>query len=382
MYIRVVLTVKNPLKSSQMKTIFKSAMLLASALVVFSSCLKEQTALSIEDIPGSAKVMGILTYNKGQAYEGGKFIELKEVAAGVEVIVKVHNKTLSPNGNATGTTDYATTTKEDGSFEVIVPAVDGGVSYEIFAPSFQDTYKSLSERSWKDGEPVFDESEGVYELSKTGSMTLKPGSVAVENAVYTFPPFAQEKSLPTYVTLIVEAGIGVCVEEKVLVNQTTNESKKIPGAALEYAEGVDVVVKVTYGPDYDNQVRYYGGTTGSKGTFELQIPATSEDMSADIQLMAREFIGEDDFVYYTYNDDRTGTKEHEITAGGYTFLQHSTSGCGLRSFEFFTPVASVTMQVGTVVTGADEDKLYFTSYYDFNWASKWTADKLGVEEEE
>ena len=365
-----------------MKTIFKSAMLLASALVVFSSCLKEQTALSIEDIPGSAKVMGILTFNKGQAYEGGKFIELKEVAAGVEVIVKVDNASLSPNGNATGTTDYATTTKEDGSFEVIVPAVDGGVSYEIFAPSFQDTYKSLSERSWKDGEPVFDESEGVYELSKTGSMTLKPGSVAVENAVYTFKPFAQDKSLPTYVTLIVEAGIGVCVEEKVLVNQTTNESKKIPGATLEYAEGIDVVVKVTYGPDYDNQVRYYGGTTGSKGTFELQIPATSEDMSADIQLMAREFIGEEDFVYYTYNDDRTGTKEHEIVAGGYTFEQYSTSGCGLRSFEFFTPVASVTMQVGTIVTGADEDKLYSTSYRDFDWASKWTADKLGVEEEE
>ena len=365
-----------------MKTIFKSAMLLASALVVFSSCLKEQTALSIEDIPGSAKVMGILTFNKGQAYEGGKFIELKEVAAGVEVIVKVDNASLSPNGNATGTTDYATTTKEDGSFEVIVPAVDGGVSYEIFAPSFQDTYKSLSERSWKDGEPVFDESEGVYELSKTGSMTLKPGSVAVENAVYTFKPFAEDKSLPTYVTLIVEAGIGVCIEEKVLVNQTTNDSKKIPGATLEYAEGIDVVVKVTYGPDYDNQVRYYGGTTGSKGTFELEIPATSEDMSADIQLMAREFIGEEDFVYYTYNDDRTGTKEHEITAGGYTFVQYSTSGCGQRSFEFFTPVASVTMQVGTVVTGADEDKLYFTSYSDFNWASKWTADKLGVEEEE
>lgn len=382
MYLRVVLTVKNPLKSSQMKTIFKSAMLLASALVVFSSCLKEQTALSIEDIPGSAKVMGILTFNKGQAYEGGKFIELKEVAAGVEVIVKVDNASLSPNGNATGTTDYATTTNEDGSFEVIVPAVDGGVSYEIFAPSFQDTYKSLSERSWKDGEPVFDESEGVYELSKAGSMTLKPGSVAVENAVYTFKPFAEDKSLPTYVTLIVEAGIGVCVEEKVLVNQTTNESKKIPGATLEYAEGIDVVVKVTYGPDYDNQVRYYGGTTGSKGTFELEIPATSEDMSADIQLMAREFIGDDDFVYYTYNDDGTGTKEHEIAAGGYTFVQYSTSGCGQRSFEFFTPVASVTMQVGTIVTGADEDNLYFTSYYGFDWGSKWTADKLGVEEEE
>lgn len=365
-----------------MKTIFKSAMLLASALVVFSSCLKEQTALSIEDIPGTAKVMGILTFNKGQAYEGGKFVELKEAAAGVEVIVKVDNAKLSPNGNATGTTDYAATTKEDGSFEVIVPAVDKGVTYEIFAPSFQDTYKSLSERSWKDGEPVFDEKDGVYELSKSGSMTLKPGSVAVENAVYTFKPFAEGKSLPTYVTLVVEAGIGVCVEEKVLLNEATGESKKIPGAALEYAEGIDVVVKVTYGPDYDNQVRYYGGTTGSKGSFELEIPATTEDMTADIQLMAREFIGGDEFVYYTENEDRTGTKEHEIAAGSYTFVQHSTSGCGPRSFEFFTPVASVTMKVGTIVSGADEDNLYLTSLYEYGWSDKWTADKLGVEEDE
>lgn len=360
-----------------MKTIFKVAMLLASALVMFSSCLKEQTALEIEDIPGTAKVMGVLTYNEGQAYEDGKFVELKKVAAGVEVIVKVDNASLSPTGNATGTTDYSATTDENGAFEVIVPAVDKGVDYEIFAPSFQGIRKELKNDCWKGGMPVFDEAEGVFELSQTGSMKLKPGSVSVEKAAYTFKPFAQEKTLPTYVTLRVKAGIGVCVKEKV-TDSNTSQSYDRPSAALEFAKGVDVVVRVTYGDDYDGAVRYYGGTTGSDGTFELEIPATSEDMKADIQLMAREFIGEDDFTYYTDNEDGTGVVSHDITGGLYTFVHYDTEGCGLRNFEFFTPEASVTMIVGTVEEGADEDDLYFD--YAYSWKDKWSASLLGVEE--
>lgn len=371
-----------------MKTIFKSAMLIASALVVFSSCLKEQTALSIEDIPGTAKVMGTLTYNEGQAYEGGKFVELKKVAAGVEVVVKVFNDDLTPadessddpNVSVTGYTDYSTITDENGAFEIEVPAVDNGVKYKIFAPSFEGVKKELKADCWKGGEPVFDEAEGVFVLDdQPGSMTLKPGSISVEKVAYSFKPFAQEKVLPTYVTLIVEAGIGVCVQETVTDNNSS-QSYKRPSAALEYAKGIDVVVQVTYGEDYDGEVRYYGGTTGSDGTFELEIPATSEDMKADIQLQAREFVGEEDFTYYTYNDDRTGTVSHDITGGLYTFVQFDTAGCGERNFEFFTPVASVTMQVGSIVSGADEDGLYFESYFDYGWSDKWDASKLGVEE--
>ena len=64
-----------------MKTIVKVAMLFASALMVFSSCLKEQTGLTIEDIPGTAKISGKLMINEGQAYQGGKFVELLKPAA-------------------------------------------------------------------------------------------------------------------------------------------------------------------------------------------------------------------------------------------------------------------------------------------------------------
>lgn len=357
-----------------MKTIVKASMLFASAMVMFSSCLKEQTTLEIEDIPGVAKVMGVLTYSEGQAYEGGQFVELKKPAANVELIVKVDNASLSPNGQASGTTDYSTMTKEDGSFEVIIPAVDRGVSYTLFAPSFQGVCNTLSDKCIKDGEIIFDKKEGVFELSREGASPLQPGSVDVVNASYSFKAFAEEKYLSTHVSLIVEAGIGICTKEKVEVYD--GETIYQPSATLEYASGVDVVVKVTYGEDYDNEVRYYGATTGNDGTAVMRIPATSEDMTANIEIFAKEFVGEDDFVYYTMNDEGDGVDNHEIVGGLYTFSQFSTAGTGLRSFEFFIPIVSVTMTVNTIVSGADEDNLFNASdYYGF-----WDADELGKEE--
>ena len=72
-----------------MKTIVKAAMLFASALMVFSSCLKEQTGLSVEDIPGVAKISGKLMINEGQAYEEGRFVELLLFAATIPTIIAV-----------------------------------------------------------------------------------------------------------------------------------------------------------------------------------------------------------------------------------------------------------------------------------------------------
>ena len=72
--------INNQQNLTYMKTIVKAAMLFASAMMLFSSCLKEQTGLSVEDIPGVAKISGKLMINEGQAYEGGKFVELLKPA--------------------------------------------------------------------------------------------------------------------------------------------------------------------------------------------------------------------------------------------------------------------------------------------------------------
>ena len=73
-------------------------MLLASALVVFSSCLKEQTSLDIEKIPGTAKVTGTLVIWEGTDFVDGKFVSLKKPSANTEVTVRVHNNSFTTGG--------------------------------------------------------------------------------------------------------------------------------------------------------------------------------------------------------------------------------------------------------------------------------------------
>ena len=387
MYLRVVLTVKNPLKSSQMKTIFKSAMLLASALVVFSSCLKEQTALSIEDIPGSAKVMGILTFNKGQAYEGGKFIELKEVAAGVEVIVKVDNASLSPNGNATGTTDYATTTDENGVFEVIIPAVDGGVTYEIFAPSFQGVKKELSASCMKENELVFEENEGVFEFRYTGANSLYPGSVEVVNQEYSFKPFASTKTLSTYVDFIVAVGKGIAA--KTTVENVTSAYQYEYKGELEPADNADVILEVEYGDDYDGAVRYYGATTDKDGLAVFSIPATSVEAMSEawIDVNVKSFKGDGEFEYFSWNNELGKESSFALADGEYYYSMYYPNDnyaayYGSYDFEFFTNVVKVAMVVfnNNMTTSADENTGINAEKYDaYNYLSDWHPSKFDLE---
>ena len=149
-----------------MKTIVKAAMLFASAMMLFSSCLKGQTGLTVEDIPGVAKISGKLMINEGQAYEGGKFVELLKPAANYELVARVSNASLSPTSSAQGYTDYSVTTNEDGTFEIVIPAVDGGVDCELVAPSFLGVQSQLSSAAISEGQMLFENVEGKYSYKK------------------------------------------------------------------------------------------------------------------------------------------------------------------------------------------------------------------------
>lgn len=343
-----------------MKTIVKAAMLFASALVVFSSCLKEQTGLSIEDIPGKAKIMGRLSINEGQTYEGGKFVDLKKPAANVEVIVKVSNSSLSPT-SADGYTDYKTTTNEDGSFEVVIPAVDGGVSYEVVAPAIVGTMKTLSSAVIKDGEFLFEDQEGVYEFSKKGNGVM-PGSVEVVNGTYTFEAFDKDVALSEYVDLRVAVGLGIPSKTR----QGTDELQYgyEYNGEIEEADGVDVVVSVTYkhddDGDYKNQTVSYGGTTGDDGHVLISLPCTSAAAmkSAEISIEAREFLGKDNFTYYSLsmNEENSSDKREKsatIEAEKYTFAAAPVK-MSSPNFDFFLPTEKIVMTVNKIKEGADK----------------------------
>lgn len=390
-----------------MKTIVKVAMLFASALMVFSSCLKEQTGLTIEDIPGTAKISGKLMINEGQAYQGGKFVELLKPAANYELIVKVHNNTLFKNAAPDTYTNYTVTTGEDGTFELVIPAVDAGVDCDVVGPAFLGKQTKLSATAINDGELLFEEVEGKYSFNKNLS-SLRPGDVEVVNGVYSFNPTDADVVLDEYVDLAVAVGFGLpsSTTSKKEDYQTYNPTYKYNGEIVP-AEGVDVIVKVTYGHDedgnYKNQTVAYPGTTDSDGLLVISLPCTSKEAmkSATINVQARELLGAEDFTYYTlaqHNDDYTknAQRSFDIPAETYTFAQ-SASDCKSRyNFDFFMPLVKVVMTVnqidGTdegIVTLYDDDKDNNASleernksYYEDlkgNYASFWSVNKFEVE---
>lgn len=389
-----------------MKTIVKVAMLFASALMVFSSCLKEQTGLTIEDIPGTAKISGKLMINEGQAYEGGKFVELLKPAANYELIIKVSNNSLSPT-SAQGNTDYTVTTNEDGTFEVVIPAVDAGVDCEVVAPAFLGKQTKLSATAINNGEMLFEEVEGKYSFNKNLT-SLKPGDVEVVNGVYSFNPTEADVVLDEYVELCIAVGFGLpsSTTSKKEDYQVSYPTYKYNGEIVA-AQDVDVIVRVTYNHDEDGNYKgktvAYPGTTDADGLLYISLPCTSKEAmkAAAINVEARECLGTDDFTYFTlarHNDDysKNAQRSCDIPAETYTFAQSATDCQGSYNFDFFMPLVKVVMTVNQIdgsdegiITLFDDDKENNAEleernrkkYNDLksNYASFWSVNKFEVE---
>lgn len=390
-----------------MKTIVKAAMLFASAMMLFSSCLKEQTGLSVEDIPGVAKISGKLMINEGQAYEGGKFVELLKPAGNYELLARVSNQSLSPT-SAQGYTDYSVTTNEDGTFEIVIPAVDGGVDCELFAPSFLGVQSQLSSAAIADGQMLFDTVEGKYSFEKN-LYSLKPGDVEVVNGVYSFTPSDATVALSEYVDLCIAVGYGLpsSTKQKKEDYQSSYYANYEYNAEIVPADGVDVVVKVTYGSyddgSYNGKTISYPGTT-SDGLLYISLPCTSKEAMkyANISVSAKEHLGKDDFTYYTlgyHQEDCTKNAQRscDIPAGSYTFKEYNNDCAGSYNFDFFMPMVKIVMTVNQIEAGADagiitrfdddkennatleENSRYYYHNLKSNYSSFWNVEDFDVE---
>ena len=336
-----------------MKTIFKAAMLLASALVVFSSCLKEQTSLDIEKIPGTAKVTGTLVIWEGTDFVDGKFVSLKKPSANTEVTVRVHNDSFT-TGGADGMTDYTAVTNEEGKFECVIPAVDAGVTFSISAPSFVADFKKV--KGVKDGAPEIENLAGVYSVDKSTTYKVTPGDIKDVYVEYTHSESTKAWFFETTVPFHVYVGKAYAAPTSVKKADIIDgrETYKYNGEVLP-ADKVAVELTVTY--NSLNHTEKLVGFSDSKGFIKFDIPAKSvEDMGSgavSLSLNAVEHLGEDDYTYYTWvtnSNDNSKSKEGscDLLAGTYTFAHSATDCQSTYDFRFFTPEVKVIMTVAQV----------------------------------
>ncbi len=315
---------------------------LTMAMLALFSCTKEQTTLTIEDIPGKATVTGCITYTTGQKYEGGQFKENFAPAANTTVQVKVLNSTLDPNSSATGYTVYTATTDEKGNYTAEVPALDrGSVTVVVKAPSFTGvrTYVEKMEK----GNPVIKEMDVVYNAASQ-TVTVETGDIKVCDIMYGYTERGTAETFEDVETLYGKIGISQFYQKSYQdferddigriiwtdasgnlyyggyyenndnaytsnLNRGYTPKRKTRYESIPYwaeKNGINVLVTVTYPSDYSEikngsvvaMTRTFGATTDKEGKFEIKVPVREKGITLSNVTVKPESYREKSFVNY------------------------------------------------------------------------------------
>ena len=144
-------------------------------------CSKEQSSFNIEDVPGKAKVMGTFTYDAGQSYTNGVYVQQIKGAAGVRVKAQISNSSIK--SNSTGYTTYETTTDENGNYSIEIPAVPNGTNVEIIADPFFATYSEVT--GVNNNIPEIKSEEVLFKAQST-DVSIRPDDIKIYDAIYLY----------------------------------------------------------------------------------------------------------------------------------------------------------------------------------------------------
>lgn len=253
---------------------FRQLVFLTIAVVLFTSCSKEQSYFNIEDIKGRATIVGYLYYNEGQTFVNNKYEELNKNAVGFTVYADVANEDIK--ASSSGRTTYSCTTGEDGKFTMTVPVTPDGVRVRIRVQDKEGKHYVLNDVN--NNTPIFKEEDGFYGVNSE-EFTLSPGTVQVFDKELTFTPRNEIVEYKEYAQYQIR--LGKCMFDN--GNYRT----------IYPASSSNVIIKV----DYQNgQSRYYGATSDYNGHANFKIPFPELPYTANISLESVQSLWE--YAYY------------------------------------------------------------------------------------
>lgn len=311
------MSIKQITNQPKMKNLLKISALLVSFVLLYSSCTKVQSSMSIDDIPYKATVKGCLVYDMGQGYTNGKYVQLLKPAANVKVTVRVSNDQLDPNGEAQGYTVYTDTTDVNGIYEVTVPSTSEGVEVLVKPETFTGTYSEVT--SVEDGNPVIKESQVYYEVNEK-TVNIVPGDVAICDGIYT------DKSRSAFDKYEYNLSFQLIVRQNSYTKSLNKEtSNYVIKDEFVPTKSADVLIDVKYP---SGEYKTFGATTNSEGIAQFTIPSKSETMTASINIEVKTFA-ESKFNFckqeYDYIDSKYVIKEYTIEGGTFRQIKPNTN---------------------------------------------------------
>lgn len=167
----------------------KTLIAVVIATLAFTSCSEEQTSLSIDDIPGKAKIIGSFTFNDGQRTSSSSTSNVDKPVANQTVYVKIQNASISPSHTGNGYTTFETTTNANGEYEIEIPAVETGVTVIIQGAPFIGKKYSTSSNTITGGTTITTK-DGVYEATPITLNSVTPNDIiAAGKTIYGFTAF-------------------------------------------------------------------------------------------------------------------------------------------------------------------------------------------------
>lgn len=300
--------------------------MVACALLTLGACVKEQSSLSVEDIPGRATITGQLTYSKGQEFTGGKFREITAPAAGVTVYADIENSGYKDG--ASGFTTLTTVTDNGGNYEFSVPATSSGVHVTIRANDFIGTNKRVT--GFEDnGNVKIEEFDGIYTLDDE-TFSVRPGEIYNYTERYDFLKNNTPVNFTGYAPFKVRVGVGK------MRKVTSGSQQSIQYVYSTPDENVNLLLNV----NYSNGEEWTYGVTASRsnGTASIDIPVYESKCLLNITVTAMPYLKNNwiEYQYQSYNNynliSHNGIVE-QYNSGFGRKEQYSVSVTGLEGVE-------------------------------------------------
>ena len=308
------------------KIISMQAFMAACILIVFASCTKTQSSMSLDDIKEHGTIYGQLTYSAGQEFTGGKFKEITAPAAGVTVYADIDNSGYKDG--ASGISTLTTVTDKDGNYNFSIPATSNGITVTIRANDFIGTNKRVT--GFEDnGNVKIEEFDGIYALDYE-TFSVRPGEIYNYTERYNFSKNNTPANFTGYAPFKVRVGVGK------MRKVTSGSQQSIQYVYSTPDENVNLLVNV----EYSNREEWTYGVTASRsnGTASIDIPVYEPKCLLSITVTAMPYLKNNwiEYQYQSYNNysqiSHNGIVE-QYNSGFGRKEQYSVSVTGLEGVE-------------------------------------------------
>ena len=332
------------------------ALCAAISFVLLAGCAKEQSSLTIDQLPESAKIVGRFTYDEGQSYSGGKYQRLVKPAAYVDVVVTVPVSEIC-DGNAEGVITYETTTDYDGRYEITIPVTTTGMTVEVKPVDFVGKYTTVVDV--KNGAPVYAKDEVVF-TADSKFVNVGPKDIKVVDGLYE------------HVTMQLGDGYPVISTFQILVGEATYYKTKDEDG--EYV--VTKEYKPVYGANliasvqYDDVTMKFAAATDSEGYATFRIPAKEQTWSPYVSVHVKSYE-KTSFRYYVREYD-SYYGEYEVNSYTISNGYYEQASSVARNIEFddsqeiYIPVYKIKMNyhpfIGVETYGYSESEWNSVSF--------------------